>query len=177
MPNPYIETIERHPGYGRYDAKVPDILRQATLDPDERPISAVKVGHGQGHIGLLILTSQRIRWIEKFPRRTHDHWPLEFGVVLHRAFPPVLLIPPSGDLFQGRDLFSSSYKLFVALSQLMAESIRWEAEHAAVEPVPVIIQGASGSLTDELERLAQQVEHGLLTPDEFTAAKQRLLST
>jgi hypothetical protein len=44
-----------------------------------------------------------------------------------------------------------------------------------VQPMPVQTQGASTSMTQELERLQQMYQSGALTEAEFRAVKQRVI--
>ena len=63
-----------------------------------------------------------------------------------------------------------------------AEADAWDAEQTVpmrpAPPAPAAPPPASGSvdLLTELERLGQMQQQGLLTADEFAAAKQRLIS-
>jgi len=49
----------------------------------------------------------------------------------------------------------------------------WGLEHATAEPQEA--KQESGSLMDELERLGNMYEKGLLTDEEFSAMKKKLL--
>lgn len=53
------------------------------------------------------------------------------------------------------------------------EEIGWGLEHAKTEPQETKQEG--GSLMDELERLVNMYEKGLLTDEEFSAMKKKLL--
>lgn len=53
------------------------------------------------------------------------------------------------------------------------EEAGWGLEHATAEPQETKEEG--GSLMDELERLGNMYEKGLLTDDEFALAKKKLL--
>jgi hypothetical protein len=61
-----------------------------------------------------------------------------------------------------------------------AEADAWDAEQTvptAPAPAPAAPAPASTDLLGELERLGRMQQQGLLTADEFAAAKQRLLGT
>lgn len=172
--NPYRDRLQHLPAYGRFDPKVSGFLASITLDPEETVISSVPCNHGQGHIGHLAITNRRLRWFQRLMIRTHDHWSLETTMVVRRALPPVIELA-SCDLFQGRGLSTRPFKEFVGLHQQMVEAMRWEIDHAEDEPVPIIVTGYDERLSEELDRLARQVERGVLTAAEFGAAKSRLL--
>ena len=58
---------------------------------------------------------------------------------------------------------------------LNSKGVTWAAELAAAQPNPVA--AASGSISDELTKLAAFRDQGVLTEQEFQAAKGRLLSS
>lgn len=172
--NPYHDRLHHLPAYGRFDPKVPSYLAAVTLDPEEEVIASVRCNHGQGHVGYLAITTSRLRWFQRLLTKTHDHWPLATTMVLAHAFPAVIGLA-GGELFQSRSFSPTPFKEFVGLHQQMVEALRWEIEHAEVEPVPVVMAGHDPSLSRELDRLADQLERGVLSPGEFAAAKRRLL--
>ena len=63
--------------------------------------------------------------------------------------------------------------------QAQARQSAWSAQQQmqaqAVRPIPVQQQGPSFSMTQELERLQQMYQSGVLTEAEFNAAKQRII--
>jgi hypothetical protein len=61
---------------------------------------------------------------------------------------------------------------FVAVRDAVEEAIVTSRQPVAPAPTP----SASSSLHDEIEKLAAQRERGLLTEEEFSQAKRRLLS-
>jgi len=170
--DPYYEQVTQMPAYRRFHPKVPGMLAEATLDPNEEIISAVGAAHGQGHGGQLIITNKRIRWAERFPFKKHDHWPLGTTMEMHRSFPQPIILLGGELLFQG-SLNPRPFKEFVSLHQVMVESMRWEAEHAPAEPVPVVL--ANVSIGDELIKLEQLLNSGRLSEGEFETAKVKLL--
>ena len=55
------------------------------------------------------------------------------------------------------------------------EEVGWGLEHATAEPQET--KQESGSLMDELERLGDMYEKGLLTDEEFAAMKKKLIES
>ena len=53
------------------------------------------------------------------------------------------------------------------------EEVGWGLEHATAEPTET--KQESNSLMDELERLGNMYEKGLLTDEEFVAMKKKLI--
>ncbi|MDQ6945484.1 MAG: hypothetical protein M3256_04260 [Actinomycetota bacterium] len=172
--NPYYDRLQNLPAYGRFDPKVPDYLAEVTLDSVEAVISSIKCNHGQGHLGHLVITTERLRWFQRLLTKTHDHLPLTTTMVLRRCLPPVIELA-TGDLFQSRAVSPRLFKDFVGLHQQLVEALRWEAEHGQPDPVPVVLASPAASLSQELDRLSAQLATGVLTPAEFAAAKRHLL--
>lgn len=85
----------------------------------------------------------------------------------------------SGDLFQVR---VGTAKRFRELHAAMQHAVIWESERAVPQVAVVAPPTTNGqfpgveSLSQELEHLASLLERGLLTAEEFAAAKARLLA-
>ena len=170
--NPYFDEAKRMPAYGRYDPSVRGFLAEVSLDPAERLISAVKCNHGSGRVGYLAVTSTRVRWLQRLLFKAHDHWPLGTPMVLRGPFPQLIVLG-DGAQFQNRGLRTAAFRDFVSLYQTLVEAMRWEDGHAPVEPVPVVLEGAG--IASELSALDRLRGEGLLSVDEFEAAKSKLL--
>lgn len=172
--NPYGDRLRELPAYGRCHPKVPLLLAAVTLDPQEAVISSVRCNHGQAYVGHLTITNRRLRWFQRLPVRSHDHWPLHTTMVLRRTVPPVIELA-TGDLFQARGISARPLKEFVGLHQQMVEAMQWEVERTADAPIPVSIVRADRNLSEQLDHLVAQAQLGVLTAAEFAAAKARLL--
>lgn len=169
--NPYYEQAMQSPAKDRFHRKVPQMVMEATLDPHEKAISAIGGTHGQNRPGQLIVTNKGVRWYGVFPFKKHDYWALGTRMELIRNLPPHILL--GGNYLFQVGLMPRAAKEFVSLYQLMCESMRWEAEHAEPEPVPVVLTNVS--VGDELIKLEQLLNSGRLTEVEFETAKAKLL--
>lgn len=78
----------------------------------------------------------------------------------------------TGDQFQ---TYRARAKPFAALYGVIVEAMAWEAAHAN-EAVLDAVTSPQPSLADELRELAALHQQGILTADEFAAAKQKLMA-
>jgi len=172
-PNPWLQKLFAMADYGKVPTAALALLREATPDPDERLLAAVKCEHGRMRRGYLLATSKGLRWIKTFPGKGQDSWGYEYkldykGISLTKA----VLILGSGDQFQ---TFRTRAKPFAAMYGVIQEAMAWEIAHAD-EMVMNSVAAPAASLADELRELAAMREQDVLTAEEFAAAKQKLMS-
>lgn len=175
-PNPWLQKLFSMPAYGTVPTAAIGLLREVSPDPDESLLAAVKTEHGRFRRGYLLATTKWLRWIRTFPTREHDMWDygnkVEYkGMTLTKA----LLRLSSGDQFQ---TWRTRAKPFAQMYGVIQQAMMWEAAHAkqmAAEAVAVSAP-APISLAEELQKLAEMHHRGVLTPEEFAAAKQKLMA-
>jgi hypothetical protein len=173
-PNPWLQKLFAMPGYGRVPAVAPQLLREVSPDPEEKVLAAVKCEHGRLRRGYLLATNKALRWIRTFPNRAQDAWGYEYkleyrGLSITKA----VLELGTGDLFQ---TYRTRAKPFAEMYGVIGEAVAWENAHAAETIIDAAAQSPSSSLADELQKLASLHDQGVLSAEEFAAAKARLVS-
>ena len=170
--NPYLQKLFSMKEYGYAPGKALNLLREVSPDPEEEFLSAIQCTNGTRKFGYLMVTTHYLRWIQTFPRRQDDFWtygnPLE--VSGH------VITTPDGLQFQTP---AAHARRFTALYRVAQQAWHWEAGHAGEGPELTDrskSSDATADVADQLERIAQLLEKGLLTPDEFSQAKAKLLS-
>ncbi len=173
--NPHLQKLFSMEEYGHAPGQALRLLREVSPDPEEEFLSAIKCRHGSTKWGYLILTTNYVRWIQAFPRKQDDFWTYDNPLQTHSG----VIVTPEGLQFQTS---GSHARRFTALYRVAQQAAIWEMGHPPEEDVVVPVSAPStmpttnGDLAGQLERLAQLLEKGLLTPDEFSQAKARLLS-
>jgi DNA-directed RNA polymerase subunit RPC12/RpoP len=170
--NPYLQKMFSMTEFGRAPGKALEMLREVSPDPDEALLCAIKCGNGMKNHGYLMATTHYLRWVQTFPRRQDDFWPYENPLMLDGH----VLVTPEGLQFQAP---ARAARSFAALYRVAQQAWNWEDEHADDEQVAVDSSPSSVNSSDmagQLERLGRLFEKGLLTPEEFTEAKTKLLS-
>jgi Short C-terminal domain len=178
--NPWLQKLFAMPSYGRVPVTAINLLREVSPDEEERLLTAMKVHHGALRSGYLLATTKYLRWIQTFPTRQEDVWgydhKLEYkgiGLGLTRG----VIILASGDQFQ---TWRARGKPFAQMYSIILQAVVWEASNADQTVVAAISrppQSPSASIADELRKLSEMRDHGILTSEEFAAAKQKLVET
>lgn len=171
--NPWLLRLFQHRAFGRAPAAAATVLREVSADEDEMLFLAIRVRHGMLRTGFLLLTTHGVRWVQTVPIRSNDYWPLAAGIRMSGALGGGgVLHVPTGQQFQG---LWTQCRAFVECFQLAQQAAGW-AEQAeardAAPPTPAPVAG----LADEVTRLAELHRAGVLTDDEFAAAKAKLFS-
>jgi hypothetical protein len=172
-PNPWLQKLFAMPSYGTVPAVAVGLLREVSPDRDERLLAAVKCEHGRMRRGYLLATTKSLRWIRTFPSRGEDTWGYEYkldykGMGITKA----VLVLGTGDQFQ---TYRTRGKPFAMMYNVIVEAMAWEAAHAT-EAVLDAVTSPPASLTDEIQKLASMHQQGVLTDEEFAAAKQKLMA-
>jgi hypothetical protein len=172
-PNPWLQKLFSMADYGKVPVAAVGLLREVTPDLEERLLAAMKCEHGRLRRGYLLATTKCLRWIRTFPSRADDSWGYDYkleykGISLTKA----VLILGTGDQFQ---TYRTRGKPFVGMYNVIQEAMAWEAAHADEMILDAAVATPS-SLSDEIQKLAAMHEQGILTAEEFAAAKQKLMS-
>jgi hypothetical protein len=173
--NPWLQKLFSMPEYGQVPAVAIGLLREVSPDADERLLAAVKCEHGRMRRGYLLATNKCLRWVRTFPGRADDTWGYEYkldyrGLSITKA----VLELGTGDLFQ---TYRTRAKPFAKLYAVIGEALAWEAAHAHEVVLDAASASAVGpSLAEELRELAALHQQGILNDEEFSAAKQKLMS-
>lgn len=172
--NPWLQKVFSLPAYGRVSAQAVELLREISPDLSERIVATLPTRHGRWRRGYLIATTRCLRYIQVLPTRNDDFWDYSYklevrgGIGLGGVIETV-----DGHLFQTR--YGKARK-FRDLYAAMQHATAWEVENA---PQPVVVQQAQVadglSLSTEIERLGALLAQGLLTEQEFQAAKRRVI--
>jgi hypothetical protein len=175
--NPWLSKLFAIPEYGDIPRKAVDALRSVTPDSDEQLVGAIECQNGPMRIGWLLATTKNLRWVRRLPTRAEDMWPYDQKVSASSIGPGGIL--HVGDLnFQCKGMFSGkSAKRFVEACRAMQQALVWESDHTDKQVVTAITTHPSGggSLAKEIQELAALHEQGILSADEFAAAKQKLV--
>jgi hypothetical protein len=171
--NPWLQRLFNMPSYGKVPAEALGLLREVSPDPDERLLAAVKCEHGRMRRGYLLATTKCVRWIRTFPGRGEDAWGYEYkldyeGLGITKA----VLVLGTGDLFQ---TYRARAKPFAEMYKVIQEAMAWEAAHAD-EMIRNAVTAQPPSLAEELRELAAMHQQGILSAEEFAAAKLKLMS-
>jgi putative oligomerization/nucleic acid binding protein len=178
--NPYLLKLFSMKEFGRAPGSAIRLLQDITPDPTEALLCAAKCHHGTWSRGYLIITTDYLRWIQTIPVRDNDLWTYDNSLLVnHRA-----LVTPDGLQFQLGSAHGA--RRFAELYRVAQQASLWDEANPIDETVattmsPLVPQlttqpSASPDMVDQLERLAQLSEKGLITPEEFTQAKNKLLS-
>ena len=175
-PNPWLQKLFNMPNYGTVPAVAVGLLREVSPDSDERLLTAIKAEHGRMRRGYLLATTKWLRWIRTFPGRADDQWGYDYkleykGISLTKA----VIILGSGDQFQ---TYRSRAKPFVQMVNVIQQAMMWDADNTEQMVVDAMATSAPppSSLAEELQKLADMHQQGILTPEEFAAAKQKLMA-
>lgn len=171
--NPWLQKLFSMPSYGRVPTEAIALLRELTPDPDEQLLAAVKCEHGRMRRGYLLATTKALRWVRTFPNRAEDSWGYNYkldykGLGLTKA---VLIL---GDVEQFQT-YKTRAKPFAAMYGVIQEAMAWGEAHAH-ETVMDAVTAQPVSLATELRDLASLHTQGILSDDEFAAAKQKLMT-
>jgi hypothetical protein len=172
-PNPWLQKLFSMPNYGAVPTVAIGLLREVSPDRGERLLAGVKCEHGRMRRGYLLATTKCLRWIRTFPGRAEDSWGYDYkldnkGISLTKA----VLILGTGDQFQ---TYRTRAKPFAAMYKVIQEAMAWEATHTN-EIVLDAVTTPPASLAEDLRELVALHREGLLTPEEFAAAKQKLMA-
>ncbi len=73
-PNPYLRRLFEMKEFGRVPGKALPTFRETVIDPEERVLAAFRSNHGPGRIGYVYLTTECMRWIQRFPLKNDDYF-------------------------------------------------------------------------------------------------------
>lgn len=175
--NPWLGKLFAMPGYGDIPPKAIEALRSVSPDPGERLVAAIECQNGPMRIGWLLATTKMLRWVRRLPTRAEDMWGYDRKVAASSMGPGGIL--HVCDLnFQCKGMFSGkAAKRFVEAHNAMQQALAWESDHTDKQVVTAITEprGGGASLAEEIQQLADLHEQGVLSAEEFAAAKQKLV--
>lgn len=187
--NPYMNRLFAHELFGRVPEGCRDVLSElSTAHPDELLVTAMRVRHGQGEGGFLMVTTHFLRYVKAgrvvtFLKKD-ELWPLDVGIEAEGMLGPGVIRTESGHQFQIWGVKAKKFVEFVRLAQL---ALSWDANedasdrqmlHDAAAMATVTTAsapGGGGGLAAELAELARLRDAGVLSDEEFAAAKRKLL--
>jgi|GEM_PF-1760888 len=178
--NPYLLKLFAHRAFGVFPPGTPELLAGLdTVAEDEQLVAGVRVSRGLMEKGTLMVTTHWIRYASKGMRAKDAFWELDGGLRIKTdlGYPPGFRV--GGNQFGGSRVpiagrreatdFGEIYSLVVGAG----DHIRQELHTAALEGMA----GSSGGGTAaEIKALVALRDAGDLSPEEFEAAKARLLS-
>lgn len=188
--NPYLERLFDHELYGQIPQSCLGILSElSSFDPEEKLLGALRVRHGQREAGFLMITTHFLRYVKAgrlFTVLKHDEfWPLSYDIETEGTLGPGVIRTVTGHQFQIWGMKAKKFRDFYHLAQL---AFSWQATEAETQRVAlhdaaalatvasVAPASGSGSLAAELASLAELRDQGVLSEDEFAAAKRKLLA-
>ncbi|MDQ4143867.1 MAG: SHOCT domain-containing protein [Actinomycetota bacterium] len=130
------------------------------------------------NIGHLVITTHWLRWLQVFPTKHHDFWPLDTFMEFDGGVMPIIRLG-SGHQFQVK--YGAGSKQFVDLYQSLQHAMSWDEEHLLVTEwndspsTSTATTGPPGGIVAALEQLVAMRDRGILSEDEFQAAKRRVL--
>jgi len=186
--NPYLERLFGHAGFGIFPEGSPQLLAGlSTRAPKEKLIAGLRVNHGMRELGVLMVTTNWLRYVKKGLLVTltaaDELWPLDGSLQMVDGISSIFRTA-DGNQFQPRSVvpiaarkqakaFLDVYKL-TALAQSHAEQEAEDAERAAHRGAA---NAGGGSTVEGLKDLVALKESGHLSDEEFAAAKVRLLGS
>ena len=187
--NPYLQRLFSHELYGRVPEASRELLTTlTTAHPDERFLTAMRVRHGQGEGGFLMITTHFLRYVKAGRLVTilkkDEYWPLDWDIEAEGTLGPGVIRTATGHQFQLWGTKAQRFLEFYRLAQLAmhwtasADATDRQALHDAAAIATVTTAAASHapvSLAGEIAELGRLRDQDLLSDEEFTAAKQKLL--
>lgn len=185
--NPFLLRLFDHELYGQVPDGCRGLLEQLTTSyPDEKYLTAIRVRHGRQN-GYLMITTRFMRYVRAerlmsfMYEKKDEMWSLEYDITAEgRALG--VIETSTGHLFQ---IWGLKAKKFTEFHRLAQHSLAWEAErevgerHSLRDAAAATALGqqpaSHGSLAAELAELAQLRNDGVLSEEEFAAAKRKLL--
>lgn len=73
-PNPYLRRLFEMKEFGQVPGKALAAFRETVIDPEERVLAAFRSNHGPGRMGYVYLTTECMRWIQRFPLKNDDYF-------------------------------------------------------------------------------------------------------
>ena len=187
--NPYMNRLFAHELFGRVPEACRYVLNELqTAHPDELLVTAIRVRHGQGEGGFLIVTTHFLRYVKAgrivtFLKKD-ELWPLDVGIEAEGLLGPGVIRTQTGHQFQ---IWGVKAKKFVEFFRLAQLALSWDANEDATEremlhdaaAIATVTTAsaapAAGGLAAELAELGRLRDAGVLSDDEFAAAKRKLL--
>ena len=177
--NPWLQQLFAAPEYGEISPKAIEALRSVSPDQDEQLVAAIECMNGPMRIGWLLATTTCLRWVRRRPTRAQDAWDYGWKVSASSMGPGGIL--HVGDLiFQCAGMFSAkSAKRFAESHRAMQQALIWESTNTDARVVAALTEPPStgASLAEEIRQLADLHQQGILSDEEFSAAKSKLVGS
>lgn len=180
--NPFLQRVFEHKMYGGFPDRCLAMLDALpTVGPDEQLMASLKVRHGQYQRGYLLITTDFLRYVRAGVGgallTTDEFWSLDDPIEFNAFGEMASLVTTSGDQFQVRSRWKA--KAFRDLYHLLQSAIQWEdsqAEEVHEAAHHGAVSGPFGGIAEELGKLGHLRDQGILSEEEFVAAKKKLLS-
>jgi hypothetical protein len=170
--NPHINRIFQSQAFGQVPMKAVELLEKVSPDSNELLVYAVRTRHGQWKRGYLLLTTRGVRWVQTLPVFAEDLYSFDWKIEYKRlGLLKGLLTTADGDQFQ---LLATKAKAFRDLFYQLAQAGEWQVASDSESAQEAVQQG---DLAGQLRELSDLHGQGVLSDDEFAAAKARLLGS
>lgn len=117
-PNPYLQRLFEMKEFGQVPGNALSVFREVVIDPKERVLAAFRSNHGPGRLGYIYLTTECMRWIQRFPIKNEDYFSYgDFGC------PSNVIQTINGKQFQLRGLLVT--RRFNKLLRVVEQAIIW----------------------------------------------------
>lgn len=171
--NPWLRKLFQTPEYGRVPHAAVAALQRVSADPEELLLGGIRATHGLTNAGMLLLTTQWIRWVRRIGYHDEEFWSYEQAIEWKRSGAAGLILLGNGAQFQAR---RASAKRFVSIYRLAQQALAWDDTREAMPAPSSSPQVVAPDLSAQMQQLADLYTQGLLSEQEFAQAKQRLLS-
>jgi hypothetical protein len=174
--NPWTSKLTSHPQFGWYPAPALTLLREISAYEDELLLFAVPCGRFDTKGGYLLCTTQHLRWIQTSPTRADLFWSL--SAAISEVGWTFFWLNDGTQFEMPKKAMTEKFtmKEFGELYRMVQQEAVWEKSHT-VQPVNVVSNSSSAELNiaDQLTKLADLFDRGVLTEKEFSEAKSRIL--
>ncbi len=123
-------------------------------------------------------TTHWLRWIQTAPSRIDDFWSYDYPIQYKRmGIGKALFVTADGNQFQTVAAMVNDAKHFYQLYRVAVQASSWAQSRgtATVEDPRRVRVDATGDLAGQITKLSELMEQGLLSEDEYMAAKRILL--
>jgi hypothetical protein len=176
--NPWLNRLFDLPAFGRAPRGSLAAFRNVSPDPEEKLLSAIRCWHGPPRFGYLMATTHWLRWVQTAPSRIDEFWSYGYPIEYKRGgIGKAFFATSDGNQFQTAGAMPNEAKNFYELYRVAIQAASWQQSnevHASVES-PAPSHAATEDLAGQITRLSELMEKGLLSEDEYLAAKRKLL--
>lgn len=171
--NPWLAKVLTMPAYGQVPQGIAHLMREASVEHDEKVFGAVATKHGRWKGGYLVATTSYVRFIQTRIVKHDEFFPYSWPVERVQSIGSRNVVEVGNYLFQVRS--ARKAKEFVEMHKALLQAHNWSSSRDAQISAAAAQQTIEGSTAAELERLAALHADGTLSDEEFAQAKRRLL--